>query len=144
MRLTSHFHVEEFTRSEVARRSSIDNTPSAAVVNNLLTLCREVLEPLRTHTGCPVIISSGYRSPALNRAVHGSATSQHLTGEAADLAIPDERTGREWFEWIATHLSFDQLIWEKATATSSRHWIHVSFRSHGQQRGMVIRHLVRD
>ena len=144
MNLTTHFCLEEFTRYETASRLSIDNTPSAAVVNNLLILCREVLEPLRSHAGRAIIISSGYRSPALNRAVHGSPVSQHLTGEAADLAIPDEHTGREWFEWIAAHLRFDQLIWEKATATSSRHWIHVCFRSRGQQRGMVIRHLIRD
>ena len=94
IRLSEHFMLSEFTRSSTAERLGLDNSLDASdpldqdVINNLRNLCEQVLEPLRVHAGQPLMIASGYRSPALNKAVRGSPHSQHLTGEAADIRLP--------------------------------------------------------
>lgn len=124
--LSPHFRLSEFTRSRTAEAAGIDNRIPEALIPNLVTLCEAVLEPLRQHAGKPITISSGYRCLRLNALVGGVPTSQHLTGEAADLHLPSLAEGRAWFNWIATHCSYDQLLWERRGSTR---WIHVSCRS---------------
>lgn len=151
IQLSPHFKLSEFTRSATASAKQIDNTPgstgspqdSLEVVSNLQQLCIHVLEPLREHFNCPIVIGSGYRCPALNKAVGGVTNSQHMTGEACDIHIPDEATGKRWFLWMMDNLHFDQLIWEKSTPTSTHHWIHVSFKQSDKQRQQVIQNLVK-
>ena len=126
LQLSPHFKLSEFTRSRTAEAAGIDNRIPEALIPNLVTLCEAVLEPLRQHAGKPITISSGYRCPRLNALVGGVANSQHLSGEAADLHLPSLAVGREWFNWIATHCSYDQLLWERRGSTR---WIHVSCRS---------------
>lgn len=144
IQLSTHFKLSEFLRSETASARGIDNTPTIEVVSNLQQLCINVLEPLRAYFNTPITVSSGYRSPALNKAVGGSATSQHMTGEAADLRIPSEAVGREWFTWIMDHCPFHQLIWEKSTPQSTHHWIHVAFRQSGKNGQQVIENMVKN
>ena len=60
-----------------------------------------------------------------------------MTGQAADIHIPDTATGNQWFEWMEDNLLFDQLIKEKSTKTSKSFWIHVSFRKDGKNRQQV-------
>ena len=69
--------------------------------------------------------------------VRGATNSQHMTGQAADIHIPDTATGSAWFEWMEDNLLFDQLIKEKSTKTSKSFWIHVSFRKDGKNRQQV-------
>lgn len=142
MQLTKHFQLSEFTRSGTASRYGINNTlypdnpQHAEIVANIKALCTEVLEPLRQHIGKPLVISSGYRCPNLNKAVGGVTNSQHMKGEAADLRIPSLAEGRKWMEWIIDHTSFDQCIMEhcKNKDGSTSHWIHVSYsRKHNRQ-----------
>ncbi len=123
--LSEHFALEEFTRSDTAARLGICNEPGVDGISNLQCLCQEVLEPLREHAGVPIVITSGFRCRRLNKAVGGATHSQHCLGEAADIHLPDIETGHEWFDYIARHLVFDQLIWEYAGDTA---WIHVSYR----------------
>ena len=108
--LSEHFNLTEFTTSLVASTRRIDNTPPLSAVSNLQQLCLHVLEPLRAHLGHAVRINSGYRSPRLNAAVGGVSNSDHTRGCAADIFVPDVKTGREWFAWIMDNLPFDQLI----------------------------------
>lgn len=129
MKLTEHFNLCEFTRSATADKLHIDNTIPEELIPNLKNLCEQVLEPLREHFDTPVIISSGYRCPQLNKAVGGVPNSQHLKGEAADIILPHSTlntkhsTLNDWFLWIIENACFDQLIWEKK---GSSRWIHVS------------------
>jgi hypothetical protein len=88
MQLSKHFELSEFVVSETAARKNIDNDPTPEAIQNLHWLCQAVLEPLRTALGRPVVITSGYRSAALNRAVGGSKTSHHMQGRAADITVP--------------------------------------------------------
>lgn len=141
--LTPHFKLSEFTKSSTATARKIDNTPSEQVISNLKLLCEQVLEPLRVHFNCPIIIGSGYRSPALNKAVGGVANSQHMTGEAADIHILDEATGKRWFVWLMDNVPFHQLIWEKSTPSSTHHWIHVAFKRTGINKQQVIHNLIK-
>lgn len=125
MRLSEHFTLQEFERSRKAQELGIDNHVPARLIPALEQLCQQVLEPLRIYAEEPVVISSGYRCPRLNRLVGGALLSQHVKGEAADIRIPDRLTGMRWFAWLMENTTFDQLIWERRGSTC---WIHVSFR----------------
>ena len=87
MKLTENFKLTEFTKSSTAQRLGLDNTPSPNIVRALTNLCQQVLQPLRDWYGKPIIVSSGYRSAMLNKAVGGVSNSQHMKGEAADLQV---------------------------------------------------------
>ena len=69
-------------------------------------------------------------------------TSDHTRGCAADIFVPDAKTGREWFAWMMDNLPFDQLIWETSPAGKTC-WIHVGYRGAGRNRQQVIGHLVK-
>lgn len=126
LRLTQNFTLREFTRSATAKRLGIDNTPSDTVIVNLMSLAQTVLQPLRDYIGEPLTINSGYRCPALNRAVGGVSNSQHMTGEAADIKAPDRPTALNWLVWVSLHLDFDQAIVEHNSRGAV--WLHVSCR----------------
>ena len=88
MQLSNHFELNELLVSELAKRRGIANDPTPEVIENLRRLCQLVLEPLRVKLARPVVITSGYRSTALNTAVGGSPTSHHVQGRAADVIVP--------------------------------------------------------
>lgn len=135
MQLTEHFTLSEFVRSETAENKHIDNTPTAVVVDNLRALCRNVLEPARMAFGEPIYITSGYRCPALNKAVGGKPTSQHLRGEAADLQVKGVRNLKRLYNAILDHGVFDQLLYESNKAGAK--WVHVSYASYGNRRQAI-------
>lgn len=135
MQLTEHFTLSELTRSDTADRKHIDNTPTVEVVANLRALCRNVLEPARVSFGAPIYVTSGYRCPALNAAVGGKPTSQHLRGEAADLQVQGVRNLKRLYKVIKSHGIFDQLLYE--TNRTGAKWIHVSYTSYGNRRQAI-------
>jgi zinc D-Ala-D-Ala carboxypeptidase len=129
MKLTQHFTLEEMTKSQTGARKGIDNTPGPEVVENLKQLCENVLEKIRANFATPITINSGYRGPALNKAIGGAKNSQHLTGQAADIEIAgiDNKT---LFNWIKDNLQFDQLILEYyKEGVPESGWVHVSWNS---------------
>ena len=86
--LSPHFKLSEFVVSETASRHGIDNTPPEEAVENLRRLCQGTLEPLREALQLPVVITSGFRTKALNdRLAHSSERSQHMQGCAADFYV---------------------------------------------------------
>lgn len=120
MQLSSHFSLAELCYTSVRA----NNSPDSRSIANLTALVREVLQPVRDQFG-PVTVTSGYRSPAVNKAVGGSPRSQHLRGEAADFVCADMPTV---FDWMSRNVPFDQLIWENGTDKCPA-WIHVSYCS---------------
>ena len=77
--------MKELTKSSMADKLGIDNTPTTEAAVRLTTLVTHVLDPLREMYGKPITVNSGYRCPQLNAAVGGAKTSQHMRGEAADI-----------------------------------------------------------
>ena len=84
--------------------------------------CQDSFEPARIWYNKPIKINSFYRSLALNKAAGGSATSQHVKGEAIDLTGGSKEENKKIFEWIKNNLVFDQLINEYDFT-----WVHVSY-----------------
>lgn len=128
MRLSPHFDLDEFLVSETAQRLGIDMTPPPDVRANLERLARELLQPLRDRLTAargrdvPIFVTSGYRPPALNRLVGGSATSQHMAGEAADIRAVGFTPVDLWI-FVQDHcgdLPVDQCIHEFG------YWVHLS------------------
>lgn len=141
-RISKNFTLEELTASQTAKAKGINNAPGTAEVCALCALVHHVLQPLRDAMGEAIKIGSGYRSPALNKAVGGVANSQHIKGEAVDLCIDgDKAKGRRWMTWIMAHCQFDQIIWEHNSKGS--YWVHVSFRADGKNRRQVINNLLK-
>jgi len=126
MKLSENFSLAEMTKSQTATRKGINNEPSTDHIENLIHLAKTILQPVREHFGKPVMISSGYRSPALCEAIGSSAKSQHAKGEAADFEI-DGVDNKELAAWIADNCDFDQLILEFYDGVDPNSgWIHCS------------------
>lgn len=125
-----YFTVAEFVRSDTADRRAIDNRLPKELLPNVQALVNNVLDPLREAYGKPIRVNSGFRCPALNKAVKGSATSDHMTGRAADITGGSPKENKRLFNLIQElGLHFDQLIDEKNFA-----WVHVSYRQSGNRR----------
>ena len=119
-----YFTISELCASTTARQRGIDNTPTAEARANLETLITQCLDPIRRIYGRPIIVTSGYRCPALNAAVGGSSTSQHLTGQAADLVPASGGDLNGIFRAAVSFGDFDQLIIEQS---GTSRWVHVSY-----------------
>jgi zinc D-Ala-D-Ala carboxypeptidase len=127
MNLSQHVTIAEFEHSS----HNISNKMNDVQIASATLLCQKVFEPLRLYLGRAITISSGYRSPALNRAVKGSATSQHSKAEAMDVNI-----GAKGFHYIKDSLDFDQLIWEFGTDHEPA-WVHVSYKKSGNRKQVL-------
>jgi len=123
MNLSAHVTLAEFQDSSTATTHGINNKMNESQIASAKLLCENVFEPLRIHLNTPIKISSGYRSPQLNKMIKGSLSSQHCKGEAMDLQI-----GAKGFNFIKDKLEFDQLIWEFGNDENPS-WVHVSFSS---------------
>lgn len=124
MKKIKYFSLSEFLNSATAKRLGIDNTPTFEVVDNLNKLA-DYLDVIREKVGKPILISSGFRCPVLNKAVGGVSNSQHQKGLAADLICAD----MESLENVLRETGgFDQLIKEHRKGSKS-FWYHVSVAS---------------
>ena len=127
MKLSKNFSLSELTKSQSATRLGIDNIPTMAVIDNLQQLVDNVLQPLRDSLDRPIIISSGYRSPDLNKAIGGSPTSDHTKGQAADIEVFGI-SNKDLAEHIRDNFKFTQLILEFPSRNDpSAGWVHVSY-----------------
>jgi uncharacterized protein YcbK (DUF882 family) len=118
-----YFTIKELCKSSTAIQRKIDNTPNSEIIKNLEKLVDFVLDPLREKYGKPIKVNSGYRCPALNKAVGGSKTSHHMTGLAADITVGSPTKNKALFDLIIQmDLPYDQVIDEK-----NFRWVHVSY-----------------
>lgn len=123
-RLSPHFTLAELTVSAAAARLSLDNSPTPAVLAVLRQTAQD-MERVRSLLGNrPILVTSGYRSDAVNRAVGGSATSAHRTGHAVDFTCPSFGSAQKVAHFLAQNLprdSYDQIIDEFGS------WVHIGF-----------------
>lgn len=132
MNLSKNLTLAEMLRSESAKRNGIKNIAPEEHINNMVQLAEKVFQPIREHFGIPIIISSGYRSKELNKAIGGSQTSQHSKGQAMDIDMDNTSISNAiLFHWIKDNLEFDQMIWEFGTSKNPD-WVHVSFVAPGK------------
>jgi hypothetical protein len=125
MNLSKNFTLEELCITH----SGLPNQPDQEQIDNLTLLANKVLQPARDSLGKPISVNSGFRSTAVNMAVGGVATSQHCTGQAADIEAIDNAA---LFNLIHTSLSYDQLIWEGGNDKQPA-WVHVSYRANNNR-----------
>lgn len=125
MKISKNFRLEELTKSNAAESLKIDNTPRVEHVVNLCALVHHVLQPLRDLTGKAIRINSGFRAPAVNKAIGGAIGSQHMRGQAADILVSGI-TPKEVADIICNHFPHDQVI-EYPT------FVHVSYNIEGNR-----------
>lgn len=131
-----YFSITELTHSDKAKELHIDNSPfSYEVVVNLENLINNLLDPIREAWGAPIIITSGYRSDALNKAVGGSKTSAHRYGLAVDVVPKNMVDFDKFVAFVKDYLKdkdYDQLILEQK---GSSRWLHIGYKNlEGKQR----------
>ena len=134
MKLSEHYSLGELTKTKHVTPDG--NIPSRVVIENLRRLCENWLEELRRGWNEPIIINSGYRSPAVNKLAGGSNTSNHLTGCAVDIRC----VGKEQMIRYAailldiaddTKQDFDELLLEQHGSTC---WLHFAVRPKDNRR----------
>lgn len=134
MRFSEHFTLEELTHSNEAVRRGIDNTPPEHVIENLGRLVSALEQTRRVLGSVPIHISSGYRSPELNKLIGGSRHSAHMKGLAADFIAPRYGEPREICIAIAASvIQFDQLIYEG-------NWVHLGLAEIPNRRQVLTAH----
>lgn len=128
MKLTKNFTLRELTKTN----QKFDNTPNDDEVQNLIKTAVQ-MEAVRALLGNnPIAVSSAFRSERVNRAVGGSPTSAHRSGEAVDFVCPMFGNTAAVCHAIAkSGIPFDQLIWEGS-------WVHIGFRHNGKPRRQVM------
>lgn len=131
--ISEHITLNEATKSNTAIRHGIDNTPSLDAAKNMILVANKCFEPLRKWYGKPIRVNSFYRCAELNALVKGSATSQHLTGEAMDIDAGDEVENEKLFNWAKDNLEFDQVINEYNFS-----WVHISYKKEGNRKQILV------
>lgn len=137
--ITKNISLNELLASNTAKKHNIDNTPSQTILQNLIDASVNLYQPVRDILGVPILISSGYRCHALNKAVGGSSTSAHMAGFAIDFKAPKFGTPKLIVPYIVKKLKekgigFDQAIIEYPKSPNS--WVHLGYKHpSGRQRG---------
>ena len=140
MKLSEHFSLEEMIKT----KTGMSNIPDDKAVANLKNICENWLEDLRYSYGAlygegketPIIITSGYRSAAVNKAAGGVATSNHLTGCAVDIRACGPEQALRYMNILldisdGTNRVFDELILERKGFV---YWIHFAVRPENNRR----------
>ena len=117
---SKYFTLEEMTASNTAIRRGINNVPTGSAMQALAYTATR-MDTVRALLGHPIRVSSGYRSPALNKVIGGSNNSAHTLGYAVDFTCPGYGSPKDICKAImAANIQYDQLIYEGT-------WVHISF-----------------
>lgn len=142
--MAKYFTVSELTKSSTADKLGINNTPTDETIQSNIIELMDFLDGVREgwtkeckdkgYGDAAIVVNSGYRSEALNKAVKGSKTSEHLLGTAADIE-PKNGRNKEFFEWLRTYLSdkqFSQLINEYPDKEGRPSWVHLGIKGRNE------------
>lgn len=130
MKLSKNFTLEEMVASTTASAKKIDNIPTKEVIENLSVLCRDLLQPIRDEWGEAIIVSSGYRCYALNKAVGGANGSQHQYGTAADIHTKSnsKKDNKALFNLIVTMAKLGKIHYRQVIDEKGYSWIHIAIQ----------------
>ena len=151
MKLSEHFQLGELTKT--SHKTADGNIPSRVVIENLKRICKNWLEDLRYSYNTlyclepgedyetsknvePIIINSGYRSPAVNKLAGGAQNSNHLTGCAVDIRCAGKEQMIRYASILldiadGTKQVFDELILEQHGSVC---WLHFAVRPKDNRR----------
>lgn len=138
MRLSKNFTYDELVYSATAERLGLDNTPNEKELDNLKRLANEVLQPIRDKWGRAIIVTSGFRSEKVNKAVGGVKTSQHRLGEAADLKIGSKSQNKALFNFILDMIQKGEIKVGQLIDEYNYSWVHVSLPREGKTNNQVL------
>ena len=133
-KLSQHFTLGELTKTSA--KTPDGNIPSHLHIENLKNLCVNWLEPLRQAQG-PILINSGYRSEAVNKAIGGVKGSNHLTGCAVDIRVTGIEQAIRYASILLgisdnTKRDFDELLIERSP--KGTYWVHFAVRPSNNRR----------
>ena len=153
IRLSQHFTLGEMTRTG----TGIPNIPSRVIIENLRNICENWLEEMRYDYNTlyclkpgedyetsksvePVIITSGFRSEDVNKAVGGSPSSNHLSGCAVDIRCAGFEQAVRYASILLdiaddTGQDYDELFIERKKG--GRYWLHFAVRPENNRRKMM-------
>lgn len=127
-----NFSISELINSDTANKYKINNMPDINSLDCLQELIYFCLQPIRDKIKKPMLITSGYRCPQVNKLVGGVANSQHTKGQAVDFIIQG-MTIKQVIDFIKTSgVEYDQLINEY------NQWVHISFCKGKNRRQVLI------
>lgn len=131
--ISKHITFDEATKSITAIRLKIDNTAAEGILQNMKLVAEKCFEPLREWYGKPIKINSFYRCKALNSAVGGSDTSDHMIGCSIDIDAGSREENKKLFDWCKANLKFKQLINEYDYS-----WVHISYQENKNRQQVLI------
>ena len=128
-----NFKISELIYSETAIKNNINNMPDINSLDNMLELIVNCLQPTRELLNAPMVITSGFRNPIVNRLVGGVDSSQHAKGQAVDFTVKGMTPSQIISILKTSKIEFDQLINEYDK------WVHISYNK-GKNRKQVLKY----
>ena len=138
MRISKNFSYDEMVYSATAERLKLDNTPNEKEKANLVRLVLEILQPVRDKWGRPIVVTSGFCSEAVNKAVGGARNSQHRLGEAADIKIGSKSQNKALFNFILDMVNNGEIKVGQLIDEYGYSWVHVSLPRQGKPNNQVL------
>ena len=138
MRISKNFTYDEMVYSATAERLKIPNIPNDTEKANLVKLVTEILQPIRDKWGSPIVVTSGYRSEVVNKAVGGVKNSQHRLGQAADIKIGSKAQNKALFNFIYDMVKKGEIQVGQLIDEYGYSWVHVSLPRTGKPNNQVI------
>lgn len=135
---TKNFSYDELIASATAKRLGLDNTPTLEEKEKLRQLAEDILQPIRDAWKSPIVVTSGYRSEAVNKAVGGVSNSQHRLGEAADITIGGKERNRKLFNFIYKLIAKGDIKVGQLIDEYSYSWIHISLPRKGKENNQIL------
>lgn len=126
MTLSKNFTLNELTYSSTAIANKVSNIPGKLELENLKKLCNNILQPIRDKCNDSIHVTSGYRSPMLNKLVGGSKTSQHVLGQAADITVYSKEGNKKLFNMIVQMIENGEITVGQLIDESDYKWLHIS------------------
>ena len=135
---TKNFSYDELIASATAKRLGLDNTPTPEEKEKLRQLAEEILQPIRDAWRAPIVVTSGYRSEEVNKAVGGVKTSQHRLGEAADIKVGGKDKNKKLFNLIYKLISQGKIKVGQLIDEYNYQWIHISLPRKNKENNQIL------
>ena len=135
---TKNFSYDELIASATAKRLGLDNTPTPEEKEKLRQLAEDILQPIRDAWRAPIVVTSGYRSEEVNKAVGGVKTSQHRLGEAADIKVGGKDKNKKLFNLIYKLISTGKIKVGQLIDEYNYQWIHISLPRKNKENNQIL------